>query len=158
LQDGATLEEVATLGSSEWSTLTVQRGDAEFAANDVVMTLEGAGLSISSPGGEATVSGRSFEFSEMQLNLLPPETIPAPHVEFASRVRQIASEGDLTLSAIGSAAEESGVTVANTVEALRSAQFDLAFTEVTEGGEIVVQDFETSGTLAELAQLLRQQT
>lgn len=159
LEDGGpTLEELSALGTSEWSSLTIQRGDAVFTANDVVMELDGATLSIAAPSGEATVSGRSFAFSELSMTIMPPGTIPAAHVEFASQVRDSASEGDLSLSSIVSAAEESGVTADNTVEAIRNAQFELSFAEIAEEGETVVSNFATSGTLAELLAALRQRT
>ncbi|WP_137284279.1 hypothetical protein [Halorussus salinisoli] len=156
VQDGASLSEAAALGPSEWSRLTIQRGDAEFTANDVVMQREDAAVAISSPGGSATVSGRSFDFEEMTTTLRPPETIPAAHVEFASQLRELASEGSLSLSAIRSAAADSGVTVANTSEAVQNARFDLSLANVSEGGETVVSNFETSGTLSELTQVLGQ--
>ncbi|WP_379793662.1 hypothetical protein [Halorussus aquaticus] len=158
LRDGATLEEVAALGTAEWSELTVQRGSTEFTATDVVMERQGTGVAISAPSGSASASGRTFEFSDMSLDLMPPETIPAAHVEFASQVRQLAADGNLSSSAVSSAAEDAGVTAENTSEAVRNARFELSFADVTEGGETVVSDFQTSGTLAELLQVLRQRT
>lgn len=158
LDGGPTLEELAALGNSEWDSLTVQRGDAELVANDVVMALDGATAVIAAPSGSATVSGRSFEFSEMQMTITPPGTIPEEHIAFASQVRESGTEGDLSLSTIVSAAEDSGVTVDNTVETIRNAQFELAFAEVTEEGETVVSNFATSGTLAELLAVLQQRT
>ncbi|WP_435177100.1 hypothetical protein [Halorussus sp. AFM4] len=159
LEDGGpTLEELAALGTSEWDVLTIQRGDAEFTANDVVMGLDGATVVIAAPSGSANVSGRSFEFSEMQMTITPPGTIPEEHIEFASQVRESAAEGDLSLSSIASAAEESGVTAENTADAVESAQFELSFAEITEDGETVVSNFATSGTLAELLAALQQRT
>ncbi|UPV75507.1 hypothetical protein M0R89_05425 [Halorussus limi] len=158
LAGGASLSALASLGASEWSELTIKRRNATLTASDVTMQLEGTTFAISSPSGTAKVSGRTFEFSDLMLNIMPPETIPAPHIEFLSQVRQLGAEGNLTLSAIKSAAADAGVTAANTLEALRSAQFELSFAEVTEGGEAVVSDFQTSGTLAELMQAVRQRT
>ncbi|NHN60425.1 MULTISPECIES: hypothetical protein [Halorussus] len=158
LDGGPTLEELAALGPSEWDSLTIQRGDAELTANDVVMEVDGATVAISAPNGSADVSGRAFEFSEMTMNIMPPGTIPEEHIEFASRVRESGTEGDLSLSTIVSAAEDSGVTADNTAEAVRNAQFELSFAEVTEDGETVVSNFATSGTLAELLAALQQRT
>ncbi|WP_128477047.1 hypothetical protein [Halorussus pelagicus] len=158
LSGGASLSALASLGAAEWSELRIERGDATLVADGVTMELDGTTFAIASPGGTAEVSGRSFEFSEMTLDILPPETLPAPHVEFASQVRQLGSEGSLTLSAVKSAAADSGVTVANTLDALGSARFELSLAEVTADGEAVVSDFRTSGTLADLSQMLRDQT
>lgn len=157
LDDGATLEEVAALGTSEWSQLTVQRGDAKFTLTDVVMELDGTTLSITAPEGTAELPGRSLELSDVTLNVRPPESIPQEHVQFASRLRQMGAEGSLSLSELRSAASESGVTAANTSEAVRDARFDLTLGEVTQEGETVVANFETSGTLAELVAVLREQ-
>ncbi|WP_115863161.1 hypothetical protein [Halorussus litoreus] len=154
--EGATIEGVAALGPSEWSQLSIQRGEAEFVAEDVTMEREGAALAVSSPGGEITVSERVLEFSEMAMTVSPPETIPDAHLEFASEVRQLAGDDDLSVSAVESAAEESGVTTSNTAEAVRNARFELSFAEISEGGETLVSDFATSGTLAELVEVLRQ--
>jgi hypothetical protein len=158
LTDSASLSEVAALGAANWSELRIERGDGTFVANDVTMELDGTTFAISSSGGTTEASGRSFEFSDMALNITPPETIPAPHVQFASKVRQLGSKGKLTLSAVKSAAADSGITVDNTLDAIRSARFDLSFAEVTEGGEAVVSDFQTSGTVAELLQTMRKKT
>ena len=153
----ASLSALGTLGSSEWSELAVQRGDAELVAEDVVMAREGAALAVTSPAGRVTAAGGEFEFTEMEMTVRPPETIPSEHVEFASQVRQLAADGELTASAVESAASDSGVTVSNTAEAARSARVELTLAEMTEGGETVVSDFATSGTVAELLGVLGQQ-
>lgn len=153
-----TLAEVGELGASEWSQLTVQRGDSEFVADDVTMELDGGSIAVSSPGGELVVSDRTFEFSDAEMTVRPPETVPTAHVEFASQVRQLAGEGDLTLSALRSAASDAGVTASNTVEVIRNARVVVSFARVTEGGETVVSNFETSGTVVELVQILSQRT
>lgn len=155
LKGGASMSHILALGASEWKQLTIQRGDSKVVANDVTMELDGTSLVVTSSGGRAHVSGRSFEFSGLKMTVLPPETIPAAHVEFASHVRQLAAKGHLTLSKILAAADDSGVTVANTFEALRNAQFTLSLDEVTENGETVVENFQTSGTLAELLAALK---
>lgn len=157
VQDGASLEEVAALGTSEWSSLTVQRGDSEFTLNDVVIELEGTTVSITAPEGTAELPGRSLQLSDVTMNVRPPESIPQEHVAFASRLRQMAAEGSVTFSGLRSAASESGVTAANTSEAVRNARFDMTLGEVTQEGETVVSNFETSGTLAELVAVFRQQ-
>ncbi|MFC7082104.1 hypothetical protein [Halorussus caseinilyticus] len=51
LQDGASLSEVTALGASEWSRLTIQLGDTELAANDVVMQRDGTALHSVRPAG-----------------------------------------------------------------------------------------------------------
>ncbi|WP_135853458.1 hypothetical protein [Halorussus salinus] len=157
LSGGGSLSALASLGAAEWSSLRITRRDATFLANDVTMQLDGTRFAIASPGGTAEVSGRTFEFSDMALDIMPPATIPAPHVQFASKVRQLGAEGHLTLSAIKSAAADSGVTVANTLKALKSAMFELSFGKVTENGKAVVSDFQTSGTVAELMQAVRKE-
>lgn len=155
---GASPSALASLGAAEWSSLRIRRRDAALVADDVTMRLDGAAFVISSSSGTAELSGRTFEFSEMALNLMPPETIPAPHVQFATEVRQLGTEGNFSPSAIESAAADSGVTVANTLDALESAMFELSFAAVTQDGEAVVSDFQTSGTLAELMQVVREET
>ncbi len=153
----ASMSDLDALGSSEWSQLTVERGDAELAADDVVMELDGAALAVTSPEGTATAADGEFEFAELEATLAPPETIPSAHVEFASQARELAADGELTASAVESAAADAGVTVSNTAEAVRSANVEIALAEVTEGGETVVSDFATSGTVAELLAVLDQQ-
>lgn len=157
VQDGPTLEELMGLGASEWTSATIQREGSELTLNNVAIQRDGTTLSITSANGEATVSNRTFELGETELAVLPPETIPSEHVSFASQVREAAGDGDLTVSEVSSAAEESGVTVSNTLDAAGSSRFALSLAEVTEGGEVVVSDFQTSGTLAELLAALRQQ-
>jgi hypothetical protein len=157
VEDGASLEEVAALGSSEWSQLTVQRGDVQLVLDDVVMERDGSALSISSPGGTVDLSERSLALSDVEMNVYPPETIPQEHVEFASRLRQSAADGTLSLSTAESAAAETGVTLDNTAEAVRNARFDLSLSEVTEGEETLVSNFQTSGTLDELVTVVSQQ-
>jgi hypothetical protein len=157
VQGGASLEEVAALGPSEWNRLTVRRGDVEVLLDDVTMERDGGSLSITSPGGAADLSGRSLVLSDVEMNVYPPETIPEEHVEFAERLRQSADEGTLSLAMVESAAAETGVTVDNTAEAVQNARFDLSLGEVTEGEQTLVSNFRTSGTLEELATLVNQQ-
>lgn len=156
LTDGATLAELDALGSADWTRLTVRRGDAELALEDVSMELDGAGVAITAPGGEASASGRTFDLDGVAMTILPPETLSASTVEFLSELRQISQTGSLTLSAINSAAAESGVTSSNPIETLLSFRFSLSLGEVVEDGETLVTGFETSGTLAELVQVLGQ--
>lgn len=157
VEGDATLEEVAALGPSEWTQLTVQRGDVELLLDDVVMERDGGALSITSPSGAVDLSGRSLVLADVEMNVYPPETIPQEHVEFAERLRQSADEGTLSLSTVESAAAETGVTLDNTSEAVQNARFDLSLGEVTEGEETLVSNFQTSGTLDELVTLLGQQ-
>lgn len=154
----ATIAELDEFGVSEWSQLTIQRGNSEFIADDVVMELDGGAVAVSSPGGEILTSGRTFEFSDMEVTVRPPETVPTAHVEFATEMRQLAGDGDLTLPAIESAASETGVTASNTVEAGQNVRVAISLADVTENGEPVISDFATSGTVAELAQVLGQRT
>lgn len=155
LRGGATLEQLLGLGPSEWSSVTVHRGDSRLTANEVTMTLEGTTFAVTSPGGRIETPGRSLQFEDMEMDVRPPEPIPPEHVEFASRLRQLGAQGRLTLSAMRSAAGESGVTVSNTAEAVRRAPFALRFGRVTEEGEVLFSDFETTGQLGELAQVFR---
>jgi hypothetical protein len=157
VEDGASLEEATALGSSEWSQLTVQRGDVELLLEDVVMERDGGALSITSPGGAVDLSGRSLVLTDVEMNVYAPETIPSEHVEFASSLRQSAADGTLSLSTVESAASETGVTLDNTSEAVRNARFDLSVGEVTEGEETLVSNFQTSGTLDELVTVVSQQ-
>ncbi|UPW01545.1 hypothetical protein M0R88_05430 [Halorussus gelatinilyticus] len=157
LTGGASLSALASLGASKWSELSIKRRNATLTANDVTMQLDGTTFAISSPSGTAKVSSRTFEFSDLTLNIMPPETIPAPHVQFLSQVRQLGADGNLTLSAIKSAAADAGVTVANTLDAIRSAMYELSFGQVTENGEEIASNFQTSGTVAELMQTVRKQ-
>ncbi|WP_276299745.1 hypothetical protein [Halorussus lipolyticus] len=154
-QEGVSLQGLLGLGSSSWSRLSIQRGTSQLSLNDVMMQREGSSFVISAPGGEAQLSDRTLQLSDVSMNLLPPETIPEEHVAFASEVRQLAAEGSLSSSAVESAAAESGVTVANTTEAARNARFSLSLGEVTEDGEALVSNFQTSGTLAELMAVLQ---
>lgn len=157
LRGGPTIGEIEALGASEWSQLTIQRGDSRLVLDDVAMQLDGVMLSTTAPSGRIELPNRSLELNGVSMDLLPPETIPAPHVEFASRLRQLAAEESVTLSATRSAATESGVTVANTGEAVQNVRFDLSLEEVTEDDETLITNFETTGTLAELMTVLRQQ-
>lgn len=157
VQDGASLEAAAALGPSEWSQLTVQREDTELVLDDVVMERDGGVLSITSPSGALDLSGRSLVLTDAEMNVYPPETIPEEHVAFASRLRESAGDETLSVSAVESAAAETGVTLDNTSEAVRNARFDLSLGEVTEGEETLVSNFQTSGTLEELAMLVGQQ-
>lgn len=156
VREGATLAEVADLGPSEWNQLTVQRGDARLVLDDVAMELDGAAFSTSAASGNADLPGRSLQLNDASMTVRPPETIPRPHVQFGTRLRQMAADGTLSAPATRSAAVESGVTAANTSEAVRDARFDLTLGEVTEAGETLVANFETGGTLEELLQVLRQ--
>jgi hypothetical protein len=156
-ENGGSLEGIAALGSSEWSQLTIQREDVEVVFDDVVMERDGGALSITSPSGAVDLSGRSLVLSDVEMNVYAPETIPEEHAEFASRLRESAADGTLTLSTAEAAAAETGVTVENTAEAVQNARFDLSIGEVTEGEETLVSNFQTSGTLEELAITLRQQ-
>lgn len=154
-QKGVSLKGLTGLGPSEWGRLTIQRGNLQLALNDVVMQREGTGFSITSPGGSVELPDRTLDLTEVSMTIRPPETIPEEHVAFASEVRQSASQGVLSTSTIESAAAESGVTVANTSDAVQSSRFVLSLGEVTEDGETLVANFQTSGTLAELLQVLR---
>lgn len=158
LEDGTTLAELDALGPSEWSQLTVERGDAELTANDVSIELDGATVSITSPTGKANVSGRTFEFSGIGMTVLPPETISVDYVEFVSKLRQLAKSGNLTLPAVDSAVDESGVAASNTFETLLRARVILSFERVTRGSGNLITNFETSTTLAELVQVLGRQS
>lgn len=154
-EDGLSLGGITGLGSSMWSQLTVERGDSQLALEDVVMEREGTSLVVSASEGEAALPDRTLELSEVTMDVMPPETIPEEHVAFASELRQLASEGSVGVSDIESAAADSGVTVSNTSDAVESAQFVLSVGEASEGGETLVSDFQTSGTLAELMQVLQ---
>jgi hypothetical protein len=149
------MSQILGLGASKWKRLTVRRGSNKLVADDIAFEMQGASLAVTAPSGRAKMSGRSFEFSGLNLNVLTPATIPAPHVQFASNVRSLAKKGKLTLSAVSSAAADAGVTVANTAEAIRNARFTLSLDSVTEGGKEVVANFETSGTLEELLAALK---
>jgi hypothetical protein len=152
---GVSVEGVAGLGSSEWSRLTVQRGDSRLALSDVMMQRDGTALSISAPGGIAELPGRALDLTEVSMDVRPPETVPEEHVAFASELRQSSAEGSLSKSAVKSAAADSGVTADNTSEAVRSSRFVLSLGKVAEEGETLVSNFQTSGTLGELMQVLR---
>ena len=156
-ENGGSLEGLAALDSSEWSQLTIQREGVEVVLDDVVIERDGGALSITSPSGAVDLSGRSLVLSDVEMNVYAPETIPQEHVRFASRLRESAADGTLSLSTVESAAAETGVTAENTSEAIQNARFDLSVGEVTEGEETLVSNFQTSGTLEELAMLVSQQ-
>jgi hypothetical protein len=156
-QDGASLDELAALGSSEWDQLTIMRGAGELTLDDVAMELDGTTLSITSPSGTAELPDRTLELSDVTMNVRPPESPPQEHVEFASRLRQMAADETLSFSGVRSSAAESGVSASNTEEAVQDARVDLTLGEVTEDGETLISNFETSQTVAELVEVLRQQ-
>lgn len=157
VQEGASLQEISELGTSQWDGLVVVRGDSQLQLDNPTMQLSGTTFAITSPDAVAETPGRSLAMSDVTMLFGPPETVSEPHRLFAARLRQLAADGSLTLSAIRSAAAESGVTAANTVEFIRASRFALGIGEVTEDGETVVSDFETAGTLAELMAAIRQQ-
>lgn len=158
LAEDATLADLADLGPVRFDRLTVRRGNARFRLSEVVIERRDGSIVVSAPSGRATLPGRPLKLRDVSITLRPPaDGLPPEHVEFLSRLRALARQGALTASAVRSAAAESGVTLANTVAAVRSSRATVSLGSVTERGETVLADVETGGTLAELLEILRRQ-
>ncbi|USZ69574.1 hypothetical protein NGM10_07535 [Halorussus salilacus] len=151
----ATGEEVE-LGAAQFDTVALQRGGVVVTAEEVVAEPFSNGLSVTSDGGTIEGSGGTLTFENLNTTFRPPEEGGEPHRAAFERMRRLAAKGALTLDAVGTTMADSGVTVANTVEAMRNTRYEATMESVTRDGESVVEDFGSSGTLAELVQMLRQ--
>lgn len=148
---------LSELGSTEFSTVTAQRGDVSVTAENVVAEPGEDTLDVTAESGTAETPSRSLAFENADATFMPPEGgFPEEHQAALDGVRELAASGSLTASELRSTVEESGVTVDNTVPAVRDVRFEATVESVTEEGETLLQNFGTSGTLEELAQVVSQ--
>lgn len=144
------------LGAAQFDTVTIQRGSVALTAEEVVAEPFSNALSVTSAGGTVETPGRSLAFENLNTTFRPPEEGTEPHRTAFEDVRQSAAEGALTVDAVRAALADSGVTVGNTVEAVRATTYEATVGSITEDGETLIQDSSSTGTLAELMQVVRQ--
>lgn len=148
--------ESTELGPVQFDTVTAQRGSVFASAENVVAEPVENAVSVTADGGTIETPNRVLEFESLDTTFRPPEEGSEPHAQALAGLRQLAANGSLTADAIATTIAESGVTFSNTMTAVRNTQFEATVGSVTEDGQTVVQDFGTSGTLAEMAQVLQQ--
>lgn len=144
------------LGAAQFDTVTLQRSGVAVTAEEVVAEPFRNALSVTSAGGTLEGPGGTLAFENLNTTFRPPAEGGEPHRVAFENLRRSAAEGALTLDAVGATLAESGVTVENTIEAVRNTTYEASVDSITRDGESVVENFSSSGTLAELLQMLRQ--
>lgn len=148
----------ADVGSMQFDAVTVHRGSVAMTAENVVAQPFENALSVTADGGTVEAPSRTLEFQNLNTTFRPPEEGGEEQGRALDGLQQLAANESLTVDAISTTLMESGVTVSNTMEALRNTRFEASVESVTENGQALVQNFSTSGTLSELSQLLKQRT
>lgn len=149
-------ESRADVGSMQFDALTVHRGSASMTAENVVARPDENALSVTADGGTVEAPSRTLEFQNLDTTFRPPEEGGEPQGRAIDGLQRLAANESLTIDAVDTTLTESGVTVSNTMEALRNTRFEATVESVTENGQTLVQDFGTSGTLSELSRALNQ--
>ena len=147
---------VEDIGSMQFDTVTVQRGSVAMTAENVVAQPFENALSVTADGGTVEAPSRTLAFENLNTTFRPPEEGGEAQGRAVDGLQRLAANDSLTLDAISMTLMESGVTVSNTMAALRDTRFEASVDSVTEDGQAVVQNFSTTGTLSELMQVLSQ--
>lgn len=149
-------ELVSKLGAAEFDTVSVRRGGVTASAEHVTAEPADGAVSVTADEGTADLPGRTLGLEGIDATLWPPEGgFPEAHRSAFARLRGLAADGSLSLSAVRTTLSESGVTVSDTLDAVGNVRFDAAVEKVAEGGVTLVSDFRSRGTLAELLPALR---